>query len=115
MKILSRKIFQVEDPDFKAQFDIYSIQSKQELKELINKFQVIRALFDGKKLYAWDAAKSDHTYVSGYLATYEPAFKFKDYIGLTLNEDGLYDSFVKDKRYQEKIELFNKTYFPDNL
>ena len=41
MKVLSKKIFQVEEPDLKVTFDIYLISSKSELEGLLNKFKVV--------------------------------------------------------------------------
>lgn len=111
MKVLSKKIFQVEEPDLKVTFDIYLISSKSELEGLLNKFKVVRGLWNGKKLYVWDAGKCDHTYVSGYLSENEPNFKYREYIGITLDSDGPYEDFVKNKQRQRLLDFLKVKYF----
>lgn len=111
MKIIAKKIFEVEEPDLKVQFPIYLISGKDELKGLINKFKVVRALWNGKNCYAWEAGACDHTYVSGFLATYEPGFKFNQYIGITLDEDGPYKDYVTNAKRQTLIKSFKQKYF----
>lgn len=111
MKIIAKKIFEVEEPDLKVQFPIYLISGKDELKGLINKFKVLRVLWNGEKCYAWEAGACDHTYVSGFLSTYEPHFKYNQFIGITLDEDGPYKDYVTNVKRQTLIKSFKQKYF----
>ena len=111
MKVLSRKIFTVQEPDLKVTFNIYLVNSKQELKGLINKFTILRGLYNGNSLYVWDAGKCDHTYVSGYLSEYEPNFNYRNYIGITMGNEGPYETYIQNSKYLKLIEELKEKYF----
>ena len=111
MKILAKKIFEVEEPDLKIQFPIYLVSGREELKGLINKFKVVRGLWNGENFYAWEAGCCDHLYVSGYLSEYEPHFKYKQYIGITLDEDGPYNDYVVNTKRQNLLKQFKQKFF----
>ena len=52
---------------------IYKLESRNELKGLLNKFGAVRILYNGKDAYAWQADMLDHHTVkeeSGFLDDY---------------------------------------------
>lgn len=110
-EVTAKKIFTVEEPDLKVRFTIYLVSGKDELKGLINKFEVVCGLWNGENLYAWDAGSCDHTYVSGYLSGYEPTFKYNHYIGVTLDSDGLYRDYVTNELRQNLLNKFKRKFF----
>ena len=110
-EITAKKIFEVEEPDLKVQFSIYLVSGQEELKGLLNKFQVLRGLWNGENLYAWDAGSCDHTYVGGYLSENEPHFKYQQYIGITFDEDGPYKDYITNTKRQNLLRIFKQKFF----
>lgn len=108
---LARKIFEVQEEDLRTTFNIYLISTKSELQGLINKYQQLRGLYNGKKLYVWDAGAIDHVYVLGYLEENEPGFQWKTYVGIMIDEDGPYLYRLTNPKYNKMLESLKEKYF----
>ena len=108
---LAKKIFEVQEEDLRTTFNIYLISTKTELQGLINKYQQLRGLYNGKKFYVWDAGAIDHAYVLGYLDENEPDFQWKNYVGVMIDEDGPYLYQLTNPKYNKILKSLIEKYF----
>lgn len=94
--------YQLKVPNSSTEFAVYKIQSKNELKGLLNKYKVLRILFDGVNTYAWDAMEADHSFVKKYISNSET------YFGFMIEGNKIIQSVEKNNKL---IDQFEKRYY----
>lgn len=83
------------------EFPVNKIQTKSELKGLINKYKVVRVLYNGDELYAWKADEADHSFVRQYIDDSE------SFYGFMIEDEKIILPIEKNK---ELIDKFKKEY-----
>ena len=94
--------YQLKVPNSSTEFAVYKIQSKNELKGLLNKYKVLRILFDGVNTYAWNAMEADHSFVKKYIPNSET------YFGFMVEGNKIIQSIEKNNKL---IDQFEKRYY----
>lgn len=101
--LLNERIeYQLKVPNSSTEFVVYKIQSKNELKGLLNKYKVLRILFNSINTYAWDAMEADHSFVKKYIPNNDT------YFGFIIENNKIIQSIEKNN---ELIDQFEKRYY----
>lgn len=66
-KIESKIIMQIPYSIQNIEIPIYEVSGKTELQDLLNKFQIVRILTNGKNVYAWNANYFEHNEILQHL------------------------------------------------
>lgn len=67
MSILGNILFKAKIPHSSQEVNIYYVESKDELLELLGTIKTVRVLYNGKDVYAWQADMLDHKAVRPYI------------------------------------------------
>lgn len=95
--LIERVEYSLRMPNSSTEFQVYKIQTKNELKGLMNKYRVIRVLYNGITTYAWDAQAADHSFVKSFIDN------SNDYCSMIIN-----DGFLDKSLFENNIRLYNE-------
>ena len=70
MKTEAKILMQLSYPRQTEEIPTYEISGKDGLKDLLNKFQIVRILTDGNVCYGWNALYFEHEEILGHLKSF---------------------------------------------
>ena len=89
--LLNERIeYQLKVPNSSLEFPVYKIQTKNELRGLLNKWKTLRVLFNGQNAYVWKADEADHSFVKQFISN------GNDYFGFMIENNEIVQSFDKN-------------------
>lgn len=63
-------------PNSSFEFPVNKVQSKTELQGLLNKYKIVRVLYNGENTYVWKADEADHSFVRKFINDSEKYYGF---------------------------------------
>lgn len=98
--LLNERIeYQLRVPNSSLEFPVYKIQTKNELKGLLNKWKILRVLFNGQNAYVWKADEADHSFVKQFISD------GNKYFGFMIENSEIVQSFDKNDELVRNFKI----------